>query len=154
MAWLACAVLATAAVLSGGQSEGSCDAEGEVRVRVRDPRWGGVYEVGTSKYAGERWFRKSGSSAVLYFTGGDEGAWVIGTTLGVRDIQNRIFARLKGPAASLFSEAGLWEVRDIVPCSSHAISIFALSCFRHIPSIPAMQPTGLAPSLCAIATHD
>jgi hypothetical protein len=81
-------------------------------VRARDPRWGGVYEADTAKWAGERFYIKQGS--VLYYTGvGDEGAWVIGTTLGVRHIQNRIWAQLKGPAARLFDEAGSWEVRFV-----------------------------------------
>ena len=83
-------------------------------MRARDPRWGGVYEADTAKWAGERFYKKQGSTTVLYYTGfGDEGAWVIGTTLGVRHIQNRIWAQLKGPAARLFDEAGSWEVRFV-----------------------------------------
>jgi hypothetical protein len=101
--WTAFAVVAAATVSVGLEPpEGSC-AEGVVQVKARDSRYSGQYEV-NGRWGGRSYFKGKGAS-VLYFAGGN---WVVGTTLGVKTLANRIFA--SRTQADLFDQDKLWEV--------------------------------------------
>eukprot|EP00038_Savillea_parva_P031416 m.86197 g.86197 ORF g.86197 m.86197 type:complete len:361 (-) comp9659_c1_seq1:1604-2686(-) len=99
------AMLLIDSVGSMDASQGAC-AEGLVSVRARDPRYAGTYEV-AGQWAGQYWYQKQGgnSASVLYAVGGDR--WIVGTTLGVRDLQNRRFASRSG--RDLFAGNAVWQ---------------------------------------------
>lgn len=82
--------------------KGQC-ADGVVQVTARDGRFAGQFEV-AGRWGGHPWYKGPGS-AVIYFAGSK---WIIGTTLGVRDLSNRRFAWREHP--SLFESGMLWEV--------------------------------------------
>lgn len=77
----------------------------DVVVKARDKRLAGTFQR-MGDWGGQPWYRKSDSTMTMYWTGHDAatGLWILGTTLGVRDLNNRIMARRTG---------------NTLPCKSH-----------------------------------
>eukprot|EP00041_Stephanoeca_diplocostata_P009614 m.149464 g.149464 ORF g.149464 m.149464 type:complete len:367 (-) comp17815_c0_seq1:224-1324(-) len=81
---------------------------GAVVVRARDKRLAGTFQR-AGEWAGQPWYRKNDGVMTIYWTGSDaaSGSWILGTTLGVRDLNSRIMAKRTG--VILHSSKKFWK---------------------------------------------